>query len=90
VPFVRPVTEQVVAPVVVQVFAPGDEVTVYPVMVAPPLLDGAVHETVDVVLRFDEPATAVGLPGTVDGTAAAEADEATEGPLAFVAVTVNV
>ena len=59
-------------------------------MAAPPLPEGAVQEIVEVVFRFDEAATAVGLPGTVDGTAAADDEEATEGPLGFVAVTVNV
>jgi len=34
--------------------------------------------------------TDVGAPGTVDGTAAADATEAAPVPLAFVAVTVNV
>ena len=87
---VRPVTEQVSAVVVVQVFAPGDEVTVYPVIAEPPVLAGAVQETVDVVFRFDEPRTDVGAPGTVEGTAAADAAEATEVPLGFVAVTVKV
>jgi hypothetical protein len=36
VPVVRPVTVQDVAVVVVQVFAPGVEVTVYPVTADPP------------------------------------------------------
>jgi hypothetical protein len=76
--------------VVAQVFASGDEVTVYPVIAEPPLLDGAVQEIVEVVFRFDEPETDVGAPGTVEGIAAAEATEATEVPLGFVAVTVNV
>jgi len=31
---------------VVHVYPPGDEVTVYPVIVEPPLLAGAVHDTV--------------------------------------------
>ncbi len=34
--------------------------------------------------------TEVGAPGTVEGTAAADATEAAPVPLAFVAVTVNV
>lgn len=57
---------------------------------APPLNAGAVHEITDVVLRFEVASTAVGAPGTVDGTAAADAADATEEPLAFVAVTMNV
>jgi hypothetical protein len=42
-----------------------------------------------VVFRFELASTAVGAPGTVDGTAAAEAADATDVPLAFVAVTVK-
>ena len=76
--------------VVVQVLEPGVEVTVYPVTVAPPFEIGAVQEIVDVVFWFGVELTAVGAPGTVDGTAAAEAADATEVPLTFVAVTVNV
>jgi hypothetical protein len=45
VPLVRPVTVQDVL-LVVQVRPPGLDVTVYPVMAAPPLEAGAVHETV--------------------------------------------
>ena len=89
-PLVNPEMVQVVAVVVVQVFAPGEDVTVYPVMAAPPFNAGAVHEITDVVLRFEVASTAVGAPETVDGTAAAEAAEATDVPLGFVAVTVNV
>jgi hypothetical protein len=70
----------------------GDEVTVYPVIDAPPSDAGALNVTVAWVL----PATAeiaVGAPGTVAG---ATGVTAFEGPLAdpipteFVAVTVNV
>ena len=45
VPLVRPVTAQEVV-AVVHVYPPGDEVTVYPVIAEPPLLAGAVHDTV--------------------------------------------
>jgi len=45
VPFVRPVTVQLVVDVV-QVNEPGDEVTVYVVIALPPLLLGAAQETV--------------------------------------------
>ena len=41
VPFVSPVTAQVRAPAVVHVRPPGDEVTLYAVIVAPPSLSGA-------------------------------------------------
>jgi hypothetical protein len=56
---------------------------------APPVLAGAVQETVACPL----PAVAdtpVGAPGTVDGVAAADAVEAAPVPDTFVAVTVNV
>ena len=88
VPFVRPVTVHVVA-VVVQVNEPGDEVTVYPVIVLPPLLEGAVQETTTCVLP-NTPDTPVGAPGTVAGMIAVEAEDAAPVPAAFVAVTVNV
>ena len=81
---------QVNAVVVVQVFAPGDDVTVYPVIAAPPFETGAVQETTDWTFSFEVALTAVGAPGTVVGIAAAEAADATDEPLGFVAVTVNV
>ena len=89
VPFVRPETVQLVA-VVAQVSPPGDEVTVYSVIAAPPLLAGAVHETTDWRLAAPVALTDVGAPGTVEGTTAADAAEAEPVPRAFVAVTVNV
>ena len=84
-----PVTVQLVA-TVEQVKAPGAEVTVYPVMAAPPLLAGAVHDTTDWALAYEVPVTVVGAPGIVAGVAGAEAAEAAPVPAAFVAVTVNV
>jgi hypothetical protein len=66
VPFVSPVTVQVVAPDVEHVFAPGEEVTVYPVMVLPPELDGGDQWTV----AEPFPGTAVGPVGAVGLTAA--------------------
>ncbi len=63
-PFTSPVTAQVRAPVVVQVFPPSDEVAVYPVIGLPPLLAGASQETETLALP-EAPATAVGDPGTV-------------------------
>ena len=78
------------AVVVAQVAVPGDVVTEYPVIGEPPFETGTDQETVEVALRFDVAFTAVGAPGTVDGVAAAEAAEADEMPLGFVAVTVNV
>ena len=54
------------------------------------MLAGAVHVTTDWVLAAPIALTAVGAPGTVAGTTAADADEAAPVPDAFVAVTVNV
>ena len=65
-------------------------VTVYPVIAAPPVEDGAVHETTDWAFAFDVADTLVGAPGTVDGVALEDATEAAPVPDAFVAVTVNV
>ena len=92
VPFVRPVSVAVrTLPTVTGV--PGDVptygVTVYPVIAEPPDEAGAVHETVADAL----PATAetpVGEPGVVTGVTGAEAEEAVELPIAFIASTVNV
>ena len=87
-PFVRPVTVQLVVEVVHE-NEPGDDVTVYPVIAEPPVLDGADHET-----TTDEspktPDTPVGTPGTVAGTTDADAEDAEPVPALFVAVTVNV
>ena len=88
VPFVNPVTVQEVV-VLVQVNDPGVEVAVYPVIALPPLDAGAVQLTRDEALAT-VPETLVGAPGTVRGVTDAEAVEALEVPLAFVAVTVNV
>ena len=76
VPLVNPVTVQVVAAAsVVQVMSPGLEVTVYPVMVAPPL-NGAVHDTTDWVLALEVAVTPVGAFGVVAGVAVADGAEA--------------
>ena len=88
VPFVNPVTvHEVVA--VEHVNEPGEDVTVYPVIAAPPVDTGAVQDTTDWVLAAPVALTAVGAPGTVEGTTAADT-EATPVPDAFVAVTLNV
>jgi hypothetical protein len=75
---------------VVQVSAPGELVTVYEVIPEPPLLLGAVHDTV----ADASPPTAdtpVGAPGTVaTGVTDAEALDATLLPALLRAVTVNV
>jgi hypothetical protein len=73
----------------VEVLFPGEDVTVYPVMVLPPVEAGALKAT----LTWALPAVATGLvgaPGTVIGVTAPDATEATEFPAALVATTVNV
>ena len=88
-PLASPVMVQVVAPVVVHVPF-GEPVTVYPVIVAPPSLAGADHDTV----AEPSPATAVGWPGAPGaaavGVTAAVAAEAAPTPALDVAVTVKV
>ena len=89
VPLVSAPTVADVAPVVVAVLLPGDEVTVYPVIALPPSDTGAVHDTDACAL----PATAVtpvGEPGGPAGVIAA--DGVDDGPVltAFLAVTMNV
>ena len=73
---------------------PSDEVAVYKVMDDPPLLAGADHETVTVVVAPTNPAeTAVGAPGTVGGGGSVtglDAADAALSPAAFVATTVKV
>ena len=58
-------------------------------MAAPPLLAGAVHETVAEALPAT-PVTLVGAPGTVAGVTDAEAAEAAPIPALLVAFTVKV
>jgi hypothetical protein len=84
----KPVTTRgELAPVVV--LFPGEDVTVYSVMVLPPVEAGAINVTLACAL----PAVATGLvgaPGTVLGVTAVDATEATEFPATLVATTVNV
>ena len=61
----------------------------YPVIAEPPLLAGAVNETTAPPSNGAAD-TAVGAFGTVEGITALEADEASEVPIPFVAVTLNV
>jgi hypothetical protein len=73
-----------------QVRPPGDDVAVYDVMVEPPLVDGATHDTVTVV-PLATPVTPVGGPGATAGTVTpAEAADGALGPTTFVARTTNV
>jgi len=60
------------------------------VTAVPPLLVGAVHETREEPLRFDDAETPVGAFGTVAGTATAELLDEADVPAEFVAVTLNV
>jgi hypothetical protein len=70
-PFARPITVHVTAgDVAVQVFEPGDDVTVYVVIAEPPLDIGAVHDTTDCAFAFDEAVTAVGATGGPTGVTA--------------------
>ena len=95
---VRPVTVHVVAgvagetDVAVQVLAGmPEEVTVYLVMVDPPLEAGAVQDTTDWVLAYDVADTLVGASGdTAAGVTEFDAVEAAPLPEPLVATTVNV
>jgi hypothetical protein len=72
----------------VAVKPPGEDVTLYPVMVLPPVEAGAVKAT----LAWARPAVATGLvgaPGTVLGITDPDAADATEFPAALVATTVK-
>ena len=90
-PLVRPVTVQEVAraPEAVQVKPPGLEVTVYPVMVEPPLETGAVQVTTDWALALEVADTPVGAPGGAIGVKAGELAEGRPVPDGLVAVTVT-
>lgn len=81
-------TVAVVAPVVVAVLPPGLALTVYRVIEDPPLLTGAVQDTIALVPPRVA-TTPLGADGVVLGMTAVEAAEAGEVPIAFVAVTVN-
>ena len=92
VPFARPVTRQlVVLPfAVVHVTDPGELVTVYELILAPPLLTGAVQDTV--AETFEATAdTPVGEPAAIGaGVIDADALDAALLPALLSAVTVNV
>ena len=88
-PLANPVTV-IGEDVPVAVTPPGEEVTVYPVIVAPPVFVGAVKLTVAVpLLPLAE--TLVGTPGAViAGVTAGDALEAVPVPTELVATTVKV
>ena len=87
---VRPVTEMVPDPAWERVPDPpgGLEVTEYEVIGSPPLLVGAVNETVAVLCPVEVAIKFVGAPGMVRGVAVAVA--AGPVPIALLGVTVNV
>ena len=87
VPFVRPVI--VNGDVVPEMVEPSLAVTVYPVTDDPPLLVGAVNETVTCASPLAT-VTPVGALGTVDGVAADDAVDCADVPIPLVAVTLNV
>lgn len=68
---------------------PGEDVTVYPVMVPPPVEAGALKVTLACALPA-EATGLVGAPGTVLGVTAPDGAEATEFPAELVATTVKV
>lgn len=89
-PLLRPETTQLVDETGTEhVAPPGDAVTVYPVIGAPPSVTGALQETRALPL----PSTAdtpEGESGTVAGVAVAETVEDSESPTELVAMTRNV
>lgn len=89
VPLDKPVTVQEVAPEVVQVFAPGDEVTVKPVIGEPPFEAGTLHEIAASVFP-GVATTLVGASGIVRGVIAVDARDEAELPAALSATTVKV
>ena len=73
----------------VPVIAPGEDVAVYVVIVAPPLLAGAVKVTVACALpRVAVPI--VGAPGSVEGVTMLDGFDGGPLPTALVATTVKV
>ena len=88
-PFDRPVTVQLVAPAAALQFRPpGEAVIVYPIIAAPPLSVGALHE-IEALPSPPEADTDVGDPGTVAGVAVVETVEDSESPTPLVAMTRN-
>jgi hypothetical protein len=83
VPLVRPATVQEVdeADEVVQVFDPGDDVTVYPVIADIPSSAGADHETTDWALPEEVADTPVGASGADATAATVTSDDGLPAPL---------
>ena len=88
VPFVSPTTVQGDT-ALSHTTSPAALRTTYFEIDAPPLLDGAVQDTTDWAFAAPVADTAIGTPGTVEGTTEAEASEAEPVPDTLVAVTVN-
>jgi len=91
VPLVNPDTTQEVADswAGLQVAPPGVAVTTTEEMAGVPLLVGAVHDTVAVLLPGTT-FTFVLAPGTANRLVSDDGEDATESPLIFVAFTVKV
>jgi len=88
-PFANPVTTHDATPDVEHVCPPGEAVTTYPEMAAPPVIAGGVQLTLAAPFpRVTE--TLDGGSGTVAGVTAFDDDDSTLLPTAFVAWTVNV
>lgn len=86
----RPVTLQERAPTLqVQVFPPGEAVTVYFVITAPPFDNGANHDTVTEPFAAT-PVTERGAPGIVRGVTPRLGVDDDPVPMEFVATTANV
>ena len=86
---VSPATVQLVVDVL-QDDEPGDDVTVYPVIAAPPFDAGGVHDTTDRASAFEVAVTERGAPGRTAGVADGDGAEALPAPTALVAATVKV
>jgi hypothetical protein len=80
VPLVRPATVHEVDEVV-HVFDPGEDVTVYPVIVDIPSSAGAVHVTTDWALPFEVAETPVGGSGTDATAVTVTSDDGLPAPL---------
>ena len=90
VPLVSPVTVHVNGPLdQAQVFPPGDDVTVYLVITAPPFDDGTDQDTATEPFAA-APVTEVGAPGTVLGVTPELAPEIGPLPKELIATTLNV
>jgi len=72
-----------------QVLPPGDAVTTYAVITAPPFDNGSIHDTITELFAA-VPVTEVGDPGAPFGVIGVDGDDAALSPVALVAFTVNV